>query len=354
PRAVSPSRLSWRSTGSGPTSSASASARARPRSSPSATLTESTEWTRSAHPATDAAFLDWMCPTMFHRTEAARSGCPDARVSTLATASWTRFSPRSRTPSVARRAASSTGWNLVTTTRSTASPARSASASAASTRSRVADSRAASSSVRGLVIVSSWSLLHPDQARLSPRPALATIGEQALVGDRTPRVRVDPGDAEPGELPGQARPQVDPGRAGHGAGATPRQDALDLVDHLDGELVVVTCRGRPEQDTRAVRPGPEGGHGIDEGGHGPVDRARPAGMGGPDHPGLRVGGEHRDAVRREHRQRQPRPVGDHPVGARDGSAGRPGHAGDPGAVDLVHPHDVRGGEPESTREPPAI
>src|SRR5699024_5140336 len=32
----------------------------------------------------------------------------------------------------------------------------------------------------------------------------------------------------------------------------------------------------------------------------------------------------------------------------------PGHAGDPGAVDLVHPHDVRGGEPESTREPPAI
>ena len=82
-------------------------------------------------------------------------------------------------------------------------------------------------------------------------------------------------------------------------------------------------------------------------------RTDAAGMDSGDHPGARVGHQHRYAVGRHHRQRQPRRRGDQTVCAVHGFAGVVDDR-DVGAVHLVHPHDAvgqpdRGGQPVSVR-----
>ena len=68
---------------------------------------------------------------------------------------------------------------------------------------------------------------------------------------------------------------------------------------------------------------------------------------------MRIGEQHRHAVRDQHRHRQPRLGGDRRVGGRQRLGGRLVHHPDRGAVHLIHPDHAPGGQADRRGQPPA-
>src|SRR6266700_2436196 len=189
PRAGSPSRLTWTSTSSGWSRYRSA---ARP--SAAASRTPSTECTIVAYATTERALLRCNCPTKCQRTSTPAA----ATAATFGAASWSRFSPMSRTPRLARCSTSLAGYVLVTATRVTAARSRPAAAQASAIRVRTRASRVASSVRRsGSVVAGSGTVLedvgqvhvveeHPAGCGPGGRGLLARVVLVGRLGQRYP------------------------------------------------------------------------------------------------------------------------------------------------------------------------
>jgi len=166
------------------------------------------------------------------------------------------------------------------------------------------------------------------------------VGEEALLEVHGALAR-HPDLADPGALEGLGGPggRVEGGAAVPGGGQGGRIAVADGGAHVGADLIAAPADGRADQAGAGRRVGPEPGHGRDPGLDHPGGQAAPAGMDRADHPGRRVGQQHRSAVGGQHGQHHPGLGGDQPIGlAHDRPAlGRP--LPEPAGVD---PEDGRG------------
>ena len=213
-----------------------------------------------------------------------------AHSAALASASWWRFSPTSVTPRSASSRTSEAGKNLVTTTSVTSSGSRPAPTQAAAIRRRTASRLAAE-----LVAAAHEAAIRISPARRPDSGAVASVGVE-VDGPRgcsaTASTHATPASASWARTPAPRSTEGVP------------QDVVARLAGTDRRHLVAHLRRGPRSSgrTRAARArpstsgGPEVAHPGDGRGHDPGHQPRPAAVAAADHPGPRVGEQHRHAV----------------------------------------------------------
>src|SRR5580658_1752638 len=209
-------------------------------------LTRSTEWTTSAYLTTLALLFTCNCPTKCHRGRE-----PSAATSVaLGAASWSRFSPKSATPSPASKATSVAGNVLVMAISVTSPAGRPAAWQALAIRSSTCASRSrswstrAASSGHGVLIRSPAPrspAREPDDPGEPASAAVTTVGVKVSGLSRAAPVIADQADPGVRQLLVQPGPDVDSRRALPGGAGRAGRGRVDLVPHPGRHLVAATA-----------------------------------------------------------------------------------------------------------------